>query len=119
MSIVETTVEDAATEARGAYPSRAASLGNFIRTRVVGSWTLRSASGAQIRGVVQNRSPLSHLYEYGTVARHTAIGADKGAESAHAVFEPIMIDHRRQMVTELIALLERQGFQVTGSPTDI
>lgn len=59
-------------------------------------------------------APHAHLYEFGTQLRHTARGANRGAEPPHPTAIPIYTRHRRQMYEQLLAMLGRQGFQVRG-----
>lgn len=54
------------------------------------------------------------LFENGTEARHTAIGADRGSGPPHHVFVPIVVRERRAMYDELIAMVEREGLTVSG-----
>jgi hypothetical protein len=63
---------------------------------------------------VVNRSPHAWMFENGTQARHTAIGANRGAMPPGHVFIRIAIIKRKQMYAQLRGLLERHGLKVTG-----
>jgi len=65
--------------------------------------------------VVKNSSKLAVIFENGSQARHTALGADRGSMPAAHVFVPIMMRKRREMYRQLRALLERNGLVVSGS----
>lgn len=58
---------------------------------------------------VRSSSPLAFIFEHGTVARHTAIGADRGAAPAGNVFIPVMIRGRRRIDAAVAAMMLRSG----------
>jgi hypothetical protein len=60
---------------------------------------------------------LASLYEFGSQARHTVIGADRGTMPARPVFVPVMVRKRRQMYENFRDLLTRYGLLVTGDAT--
>lgn len=64
--------------------------------------------------VVKSTARHAHLFERGTQARHTAIGANRGTMPPGNVFIPAVIKHRRRMYDELAALLRRVGLLVLG-----
>jgi len=68
------------------------------------------------RAVVVNKAKHAALFEYGTQARHTDIGADRGSMPPGNFFIGISVKHRRAMYARIGALLERYGFSVMGTP---
>lgn len=64
--------------------------------------------------IVKNTAPHAHLFETGTQARHTAIGANRGSMPPGHVFVPAVVKHRRKMYAELKAMLVRFGLLVSG-----
>jgi hypothetical protein len=62
--------------------------------------------------VVTNRAKHAWMFENGTDARHTAIGANRGSMPAAHVFIPEMERARRAVRVFLIELLTRQGLTV-------
>lgn len=73
-----------------------------------------SASAGGVIARVRNSAFLAYIYENGSQARHTAIGANRGAMPPGNVFIPIAIRERRAMVDDLIAMVRREGLVVTG-----
>jgi len=69
------------------------------------------AVAAQVRSV----APHAHLYEFGTQARHTKRGWNRGTMPAPPmpVFIPTMIRHRRAMYGQLANLIRASGLTVT------
>ena len=91
------------------YPKRTGNLRKGVRIQA-----LRSGSAFTPGRVVTNRAPHAHIFELGTEARHTKIGARRGAMPPGRVFVPAAIRHRRVLMGELLALLERVGLEVSG-----
>lgn len=60
-------------------------------------------------------APHAHLYEYGTAVRRTKAGAGRGTMPAQPTLVPAAIAERETMVSELVALVEAQGFTVRRS----
>jgi hypothetical protein len=69
---------------------------------------------AGVVGTLKSTSPHASLFEFGTQVRHTAAGANRGASPPHAVFIPTVIRERRAMTTDLVELVKKAGFEVTG-----
>jgi hypothetical protein len=66
--------------------------------------------------IVVNTSPLAALFEFGTQARHKALGASTGAMPPGHVFIRITVKERRAMYNDdFRALLEKAGLTVEGS----
>lgn len=74
--------------------------------------TQRSAFG--VLSKVRSNAPHAHLYEFGSQARHTAIGANRGAMPPRPTLIPIAQRNRRTMYQRLMDLIESKGFRVTG-----
>lgn len=109
-NIVDGTVNGAAVEIRSGYAkhSRSGRLqGGVIVTRVDrGKFT----AGA----IVKNTAKHAAIFENGTQARHTDLGANRGSMPPGHVFVPVVIRRRRSMYQSLKDLLVRKGLQVSG-----
>ena len=106
--IVIEAANDAAAEITAAYPERTGDLRNGVHVRVLSGGPFGAAAE------VVNRAPHAYMFENGTVARHTEIGANRGSMPAGHVFIPRIIRHRRQMYADLKAMIARHGLEVTG-----
>lgn len=100
--------EAAKTEIVAAYPDRTGNLRNHV---TVG---LRSAGRYGAGAVVKNTAKHAWLFENGSQARHTTLGANRGSMPAGHVFIPIVIRWRRRMYEQLKSLMTRHGLVVTG-----
>lgn len=107
--IVTDTANAAAAEVEAGYPSRTGDLRSKVRVVV--------EHGGQfgVSVVVKNTSPLAQIFESGTQARHTALGANRGAMPPGRVFVPVMVRRRRVMYERLQEILTRRGLTVSGS----
>jgi hypothetical protein len=63
---------------------------------------------------LRSGDPLANIYEIGTQARHTRIGANRGSMPPGHVVVPIAIRHRRSMFARLLAMVRAHGLTVTG-----
>lgn len=106
-NIVDDTVHAAESAIRSGYPSRAGELKRKLTSKVM-------KSGVSVVGKVQNTSRHALPFETGTQARHTALGANRGAMPPGHVFFPIVDRYRRQMYERLKDLLVREGLLVSG-----
>lgn len=106
--LVEGAANGAAAEIKAAYPVRTGTLrdGLIVSHREKGKFS----AGA----IVKNTSKHAWLFESGTQARHTALGANRGSMPPGHVFLPIVIRKRRQLYGQLKALLQRHGLTVRG-----
>jgi hypothetical protein len=105
--IVGDTAEDAANEIRQAYPVRTGHLRNSVRIR-------RKSNQTKAAAQVVNVSEYATPFEYGTQARHTSIGANRGSMPAGKVFIPIVLRRRRRMERQIgDQVLTPQGAIVT------
>lgn len=106
--IVVTNATGAKTEIVEKYPDRTGNL----RGRV----TLGLDSGSRFGAgaVVKNTAKHAYIFENGSQARHTALGANRGTMPPGHVFIPTVMRWRRRMYDQLKALLERHGLSVSG-----
>ena len=107
--IVLGAAEAAKTEIVAAYPRRTGNLKNHVYVR-------KSAAGPYGAGaIVTNTAPHAFIFENGTQARHTKIGANRGSMPPGHVFIPIVMRRRRTMYEQLKSLLVRHGLMVSGN----
>lgn len=106
--VIDNRAELAKSEIVQRYPRRTGNLRNGVRVKNLPSGPF--GAGRQI----ENRAAHAHLFEHGTQARHTRLGANRGSMPPGNVFIPAVVRHRRQMYQELKALLVREGLVVTG-----
>ena len=72
----------------------------------------RSQFGAL--GIVKNTAQHAYIFEEGTQARHTELGANRGAMPPGHVFVPIMMDERRKVNDGLKTLIQASGLETDG-----
>ena len=65
-----------------------------------------------MRSTVKSSAPHAHIFENGTQARHTELGAARGAMPPGHVFVPIVVRRKRALYEQLIALVKREGLLV-------
>lgn len=108
-TIVFANADAAAMEIRAEYPVRSGKLagGVSVQHRTGPFWT---------RAIVRNLAKLAFIFENGTQARHTELGANRGAMPPGHVFVPTIIRRRRAMYEDLSDLVESNGLKVTGQP---
>jgi hypothetical protein len=106
--IVKGAADDAQTAIAAGYPSRTGDLKRRLRlvTKATGPYGV----GYQVR----NTSPIAWIFESGSQARHTRLGANRGAMPPGHVFIPAVVRARTQMYRALKAMLEREGLLVSG-----
>jgi hypothetical protein len=107
-AIVTDSAYAARDEIVAAYPKRTGALRRGVKVKLesVGQY----GAGAS----VINTAPHAHLFEFGTQARHTKLGASRGSMPPGNIFVPRVIKHRRRMYDELKEMLKREGLIVTG-----
>jgi hypothetical protein len=110
--IIEAAGNRAVLDLKRGYPV----VTGKLRDRVDVTFT---SSGVSSKALVQSKAPHAHLFEYGTEARHTGLGLNRGrmfgrykVAPTH-LFGKTMAKVRREMYGELHALLERHGLKVT------
>jgi hypothetical protein len=106
--IIEAAANGAAAEIKPRYGVKTGNLRDHLEVR-------ETHDGPFSAGyVVINTAKHAGLYESGTQARHTDIGANRGRMPAAHVFIPVAIRKRRQMYEQLKAMVERHGLEVSG-----
>jgi hypothetical protein len=76
----------------------------------------RTRGGSIVSAVVKVKAPHAHLVEYGSQARHTDIGANRGSMPATPIVGRVASKHRRRMYESMKAMLVRAGALVSGEP---
>jgi hypothetical protein len=107
-AIVELTANQAAAEIQAAYPARTGNLKDRVFVTHFDNGRFRAGA------IVKNTAKHAYIFENGTQARHTAIGANRGSMPPGHVFIPRMIRARRRMWEGLRSLLERAGLVVSS-----
>jgi len=101
--------EAAAADIRASYPRRTGELAEAVEVQAVEE---RSAVAAAAR--VVNTHPLASVFEHGSQARHTALGANRGSMPPGNVFIPGMQRARRQFWPVVAEIMQGEGLRVTG-----
>ncbi len=105
--IVVAHAEAAQTEIQGAYPSRTGNLRDHVTVKtVVGQFSTNA--------IVKNTAKHAVIFENGTQARHTDLGAARGSMPPGHVFVPVVIRRRRAMYEALKGLIAKKGLVVSG-----
>jgi hypothetical protein len=108
VTITRDAAEDAAATMAALYPKRTGALASSLLVS-------QSDPGPYAtRAMVINTSPYALVFDLGSQARHTAIGANRGSMPAGNVFVPTVIRARRAMYDALKDLLQRTGLIVSG-----
>jgi Bacteriophage HK97-gp10, putative tail-component len=106
--IVDSAAEIAMASIIQAYPHRTGDL----RSHVVKE--AKAAGPFGVAFVVKNTSRHAWIFENGTQARHTAIGANRGAMPPGRVVIPTAVRCRQTMYRELKDMVTRHGLVVSG-----
>lgn len=81
---------------------------------------IRAARGSWIGGVeLKQTAPHGHLYEHGTVVRHTQDGAHRGRMAARPTFGPIAAHHQRLTLILLMATIREHGAATVAGEADV
>jgi hypothetical protein len=110
--IVDSTANAAAVEVRTEYGRH--NVSGSLQAGVVvthvegGKWS----AGAILKSMAKH----AWLFENGSQARHTDLGADRGSMPPAHVFVPAVMRARRSMYQKLKDMLVRNGMTVTGEP---
>ena len=107
--IVERAVDGAADEIRSAYAKKRGNLQRGVKVQ-------KQLSEFGVGAILRSTAPHANLYEVGSQARHTELGAFRGSMPARPTFIPIVVRKRREMWDDLRDLVESQGLTVTGTP---
>ena len=103
MDLIERTVNAVAVDIRQAYPVRTGNLRKGVR--VASILKAGFVAGATVKNIAKHAT----IFELGTQARHTTIGANRGSMPAGHVFVPRVVKARRQLTEELKAMVVRHG----------
>jgi hypothetical protein len=91
------------------YPRRTGNLADHV-------FVTKAAAGIYGAGAtVKNTAKHAGIFESGTQARHTDLGANRGAATAGHVFVPAVIRRRRWMWDQLQAMMIRHSLAVSGN----
>lgn len=107
-NLVEGAANAAAFDIRSAYPVRTGNLQKGVTVTVLNRG--RTATGR----IVKNNAPHAWLFEVGSQARHTSLGANRGSMPPGHVFIPRVIKWRRRLYEQIKELLRLKGATVTG-----
>jgi len=99
----------AAADIRSQYPKGlTGNLQKGVKVRV------QEVGPLSVAAQVRSGAPHAHLWEFGTEARHTKLGWNRGVmkRPPAPVFIPTMIKYRRLMYEKLAAIIEAKGLTV-------
>ena len=107
--IVNDAGESAGADIIAGYEAhrRSGNLAKGVRVKTVDAGQF----GAGVR--VTSTAPHADIFEIGTQARHTRLGANRGSMPPGNIFVPRAIRHRRRMYERLKELVENKGFEVS------
>ena len=106
--LIEAVANGVTLDIKGAYPSRA---GDLRKKTVV---MALEKNGLIVGAVVKNTSKHAAIFEAGTQARHTALGANRGTMPPGHVFLPRIVTATRALTQQLKDLRALRGAVVTG-----
>ena len=109
--IVFESANDAAGDIKAGYEKHRRSGG---LAQGVSVQQLRGAGTAFAGSIVKNSSKLAFIFENGTQARHTSLGAFRGSMPPGHVFVPAVIKRRREMYDRIRAMMRTHGLKVVG-----
>ena len=106
---VEAAAQAAKQTIYAGYPRRTGDLKDHLAVML-------TTEGTRTKAVVINTSPHAAVFERGSQARHTAIGANRGSMPANPLFSATMIRARRSLyATPIPRVLEDMGLTVNGT----
>lgn len=106
--LIESAANAVKVEIAAAYPWRTGDLRKKTTTVPL------ARKGFIVGFVVKNTSKLATVFEHGTQARHTALGANRGSMPPGHVFVPRVVKARRALTQQLKNMVARHGAVVTG-----
>jgi Bacteriophage HK97-gp10, putative tail-component len=92
---VEASAREALDAIHSGYPSRTGDLRDHLTLTVT-----READ--RVRATITNTSDHAVMFENGTQARHTAIGANRGSMPANPLFTATVMRARRELLSDPI-----------------
>lgn len=106
--LIEGTANGVYVDITGAYPIRTGNLRKGMKIKPL------VKRGLVVGQTVINTAPHANIFENGTQARHTSIGANRGSMPPGRVFVPRVVKARRRLTQELKDMVTRHGAVVTG-----
>lgn len=107
-NLVQGTANGVAHDIKSAYPARTGNLRDKVQVAPF------VKQGLVVGQVVKNTANHAVIFEYGTQARHNALGANRGSMPPGRVFVPRVVKARRRLTDDLKAMVTRHGAVVTG-----
>lgn len=107
-NLIAGAVNSAALSIKRAYPVRTGNLRDHL---VIQPLTRR---GLVVGAAVTNTAKHANIFELGTQARHTSLGANRGSMPPGHVFVPRIVRARRALVEQLKEMVARHGATVSG-----
>lgn len=92
---------------RNGYPVRTGNLRNHVYVSV-------RRTGVAVVATVKNTAKHAYIFENGTQARHTDLGASRGSMPPGHVFIPVVAQERRAMYEDLKEIISEEGLEVSG-----
>jgi hypothetical protein len=106
--VVVEAAEGAAAEIKNAYPEgETGNLKKGVRVR-----SIRGGSPHTVIRQVRSGAPHAALFEVGTQTRQTKLGYNRGFMPGANIFIPVVMRRRRDMVEDLVAIVEQAGLNV-------
>ena len=106
---VEGAAHEAMATIKAGYPVRTGDLRDHLAVIV-------SEDDTRVHATVINTSPHAVMFERGTQARHTALGAYRGSTPPNPIFSATMVRTRRSLYAQTIPrVLAVFGLKVWGS----
>ena len=119
--IVLDSAHAAAADIKGQYPEGPPGRKNRQGKEIVPGGlrrgvkvVVKEVGAVAVAAQVRNSAPHAHLWEFGTEARHTKLGWNRGVmkRPPAPVFIPTMIRYRNVMYEKLAAIIEAKGLTV-------
>ena len=132
-AIIDRRAQNTAAAIRAAYVKRTTGLNPTERRKTPwyapGNLKARVTVAVErqdvaVHATVRSNAPHAALYEFGTGSlnvthpgkdRKTATGANRGSTAPRPTVIPIAMRERKAMNTELVDVVKRAGFEVTGA----
>lgn len=106
--LIEGTVNGVAVAIKGAYPVRTGNLRDHLVIKPL------TKHGLVVGAAVTNTAKHANIFENGTQARHTSLGANRGSMPPGHVFVPRIVRARRVLTEQLKEMVARHGATVSG-----
>jgi hypothetical protein len=110
-NLIEAAANGVAHDIKAAYPARTGKLRDKVTvTHVPSGGRLKTGS------VIKNTARHAAVFEHGSQARHTSLGANRGSMPPGKVFVPRIVRARRTLTQQLKDMVARHGAKVSGEP---